>query len=233
MVHGAWHNNQCWNKVSSLLRAKGHIVFTPDLPGHGVDLTPFQAISLETYVNSLLNLIAKQTESIILLGHSMAGVVVSQIAEYIPEKIRRLVYVAGFVPANQGSLLQESSQFSNLGIGSEMVIDEDKNEISLKLSSRIKELFYNACDEQVVGQALIHLQKQPFRPFLDKVTLSSEKFGEVSKLYIECLRDEAIKLVDQRRMYQKLNCQVAVLDTDHSPFLSTPLELSEILMDIN
>lgn len=168
-----------------------------------------------------------------MLGHSMAGVVISQIAEYIPEKIECLVYLAGFVPDNQGSLIQESSQFISPGVGSEMVIDKDKNEVSLKLSNRIKELFYNTCDEQVVGEALIHLQKQPFRPFHDKVTLSGEKFGRVSKLYIECLKDEAIQLTDQRRMYQKLNCQVASLDTDHSPFLSAPLELSKILIGIH
>lgn len=234
LLHGAWHGAWCWKKLIPLLNRGRNRVLAPDLPGHGDDPTPIQNIHLKTYVDFVVQLIEAETKPVVLLGHSMSGVVISEVAEIIPQKIQQLVYLSGFVPSNGGSLIsliQEELKSNRPSIGNEVSINEKQNEISLKMSKLIQTYFYQNCEEQDVAYALMHLQKQPFRPFLDKVNISAPFFGEVPKLYIECLQDKTIYLEDQRRMRAKLNCQVVSIDSDHSPFFSKPFELARILLE--
>ncbi len=231
LLHGAWHANWCWNRVTPLLEKQGHTVISPNLPGHGDDKIPFTDITLNSYVDSIIRIIESKKVPVVLVGHSMSGVVISQVAEKVPEKISHLVYVSAFIPDFEGSLIQEASQNKQSSMGKEMVISEKENEIALKLSPLIKSYFYNTCEEQDALWALSNLQKQPLRPFMDTVKLSSDRFGKIPKLYIECLRDQAIPIEEQRRMHGKLFCKVVSLDTDHSPFLSEPFKLAEMVSD--
>lgn len=169
-----------------------------------------------------------------LVGHSMAGVIISQIGENIPDRIDQLIYVAAFIPNNNESLIQEAKKAKTPGISTEMIVCEEKNEIDLKRTSRLKELFFNRCSEDDVTQSLNLLQKEPFRPFTESINLSKERFGRVKKIYIECLDDEALKPEDQKRMYTNSGCEViSIANADHSPFLSTPLELAGAILGKN
>ena len=51
LVHGAWHGAWCWHKVTPLLESRGHTVHTLDLPALGVDRTPVQSITLQSYAD--------------------------------------------------------------------------------------------------------------------------------------------------------------------------------------
>lgn len=229
LVHGAWHANWCWRRVTPLLEKQGHKVITPNLPGHGEDKTPFKDISLQSYVKRITEIIHTQNQPVMLVGHSMAGVVISQVAEEIPEGINKLIYVCGFVPDYNGSLVHEEGKTKTPSVTNQIEIHEQNCEISLKQSPRLKELFYGQCSNEEAIWAVAQLQKQPLRPFIETVDLSDEKFGSVDKMYIECLRDEAITIEDQRRMNNKIKCEVKILDTDHAPFLSKSNELVKIL----
>ena len=98
LIHGSWHGAWCYEKVIPLFEANNHRVFAPDLPGHGKDKTPLKAVTFDSYVNCIKAILEKITERVILVGHSMAGMVISQVAEYLPAKIHKLVYLAGFLP---------------------------------------------------------------------------------------------------------------------------------------
>jgi pimeloyl-ACP methyl ester carboxylesterase len=226
LIHGAWHANWCWEKVVPLIEKKGHRVLAPNLPGHG-KASIIKNITLKTYVDKIISLIEREEKQVILVGHSMAGVVITQVASNIPEQINTLIYISGFVPKHRGALVHEESK--NSSVSKEIFIDPENNEISLKLSDKIKHIFYNNCTEKDYRWALSNLQKQALRPFIDTINISEERFGKVSKIYIECLKDEAIKIEDQRRMHAKLTCDIVSLETDHSPFISSPVELVEAL----
>jgi pimeloyl-ACP methyl ester carboxylesterase len=106
LIHGAWHGGWCWDKVVPLLEKEGHKVEAPDLPGHGNDKTPIPEISLQAYADRVCEVLDAQSEPVILVGHSMGGGVISQAAEYRPEKVKTLVYLAAFLLRNGESLLQ-------------------------------------------------------------------------------------------------------------------------------
>jgi pimeloyl-ACP methyl ester carboxylesterase len=95
LIHGVWHGGWCWNKVAALLKKNGHKVEAPDLPGYGRDKTPISAVSLKVYTDRVCQILDEQTEPVVLVGHSLGGVVITQAAEYRPEKVETLVFLSG------------------------------------------------------------------------------------------------------------------------------------------
>ena len=105
LIHGAWHGGWCWDRVRSRLEQAGHTVATPDLPGHGDDKTPTAAVSLDAYAARVCDVLDAQAEPVVLVGHSMGGVVVTAAAERRPEAVRALVYLCAFLPGDGVSLM--------------------------------------------------------------------------------------------------------------------------------
>jgi pimeloyl-ACP methyl ester carboxylesterase len=230
LLHGAWHASWCWKYLVNELKDKGHDVIAPDLPGHGQNMQSFLEINLDTYLSYLSEIIMSCDRQIILVGHSMAGIIISQLAENMPEKIAQLIYVAAFIPENKTSLMHEAEKSRSQNIASEMLINTDRNEIELKKSNDLIDLFYNRCQREDAEFALQHLQKEPFQPFLDRINISVEKFGSVKARYIECSEDKVLLLKDQRRMQRRISGDVISLNCDHSPFFSDPAGLCQAIL---
>lgn len=102
LVHGAWHGSWCWSRVRRMLQAAGHEVFTPTLTGVGERahlLSPH--VNLHTHVADITNLIEyEELRDVVLCGHSYAGCVVSGVVARQPERVRALVYLDAFMPAD-------------------------------------------------------------------------------------------------------------------------------------
>lgn len=100
LVHGAWHDSRAWDRVVPLIEAAGHRVFAPDLTGHGSKADRLGPdVGLDTHVGDVVDLIrAGGLTDVVLVGHSYAGMVITGVANEIPEHIARLVYVDGMVP---------------------------------------------------------------------------------------------------------------------------------------
>lgn len=99
-VHGAWSGGWDYAKVDSILRTKGDIVYRPTLTGLGDRVHLSNAkINLTTYITDIVNVIRfENLNNIILVGHSYGGMVISGVAEQVPEKIHQLIYLDAMVP---------------------------------------------------------------------------------------------------------------------------------------
>jgi pimeloyl-ACP methyl ester carboxylesterase len=108
LVHGAWNGSFGWRKVRPLLQQAGHQVFSPTLTGLGERAhlaTP--EVNLTTHIQDVTNAIwYEDLTDIILVGHSYGGMVVSGVADQMPERIQHLVYLDAFLPA-EGQSLQD------------------------------------------------------------------------------------------------------------------------------
>jgi pimeloyl-ACP methyl ester carboxylesterase len=107
IVHGAWGGSWAFRKVEALLRDKGFNVYRPQLTGLGERVHLAKPdVGLSTHVDDVVNTILfEDLHDIILMGHSYGGMVITGVADRVPDRIRRLVYVDAFVP-NDGESVQ-------------------------------------------------------------------------------------------------------------------------------
>jgi pimeloyl-ACP methyl ester carboxylesterase len=106
LVHGAWGGSLLWRPIAQALRKAGHEVYTPTLTGLGERKHLVnRGIDLGTHIADVLGVIDYEDLSeIVLVGHSYGGMVVTGVADRIPDKIASLVYLDAFVPENGQSL---------------------------------------------------------------------------------------------------------------------------------
>src|SRR5688500_7726001 len=109
LVPGFWLGGWAWAEVTKILREKGHGVFPVTLTGLGERAHLGSAeTNLETHVADVVNLIKyNRLEDIYLAGHSYAGMVITQVADQIPEKIAKLIYV-DCAPVADGAALVDA-----------------------------------------------------------------------------------------------------------------------------
>jgi pimeloyl-ACP methyl ester carboxylesterase len=232
LIHGAWHGGWCWDKVVLLLEQEGHTVVAPNLPGHGNDKTPISEISLQSYANSVCKVIDAKSEPVILVGHSMGGVVISQAAEYRPEKIKKLVFLAAFLLQNGEFLLQQAEPDTDSLVLPNLIMAEDQSYLTWK-ENAFKEALYGDCSEEDVTRAKSLLVPQASAPLATPVNTTPDNFGRVPRVYITCNRDRAISPSFQEKMYNNLPCEKLIkMDTSHSPFFSAPEELASHLLSL-
>lgn len=231
LIHGAWHGAWCWYKLVPLLEKQGHKVIAPDLPGHGDDQTAIPDISLSAYTDLVCQILDAQSEPVILLGHSMAGIVITQVAEYRPEKIKCLVYLSAYLPRHKESLHLIAENAAN-SLPEYMILSDDGSYSTVR-KSVIKQAFYEDCSAEDIALAMSQLVPQATTPLISPVRISAEKFGLVRRIYISCLRDRTISLALQQKMLAASPCEkVLSVDSSHSPFFSAPEQLAGHLLSL-
>jgi len=271
LVHGAWHGAWCWERVAALLVRAGHTVMARDLPGHGLnarlpaaylarstaaafagEASPVAAITLDDYVNSVLasvdDLLAAGHTRVIVVGHSMAGIVLNRVGESAPRKLAGLVYLAANMPragAAIGPYFGEPENASAL-VNPLLVGDPfatgafriDPVNPAPAYQAALKAAFYNDASDADAAANLL-TPDIPVGPMLAAIPLTSANWGSLPRHYIRTTRDNALPLPLQQRFIDEADAfvpanrtRVHTLDTSHSPFLSQPQALAELLSSV-
>ena len=102
LVHGAWGGGWDWKQVDQLLTTDGNKVYRATLTGQGERSHLANTnIDLDTHIQDIVNVILwENLHDVVLVGHSYGGMVITGVADRVPDRIRRLVYVDAFVPTN-------------------------------------------------------------------------------------------------------------------------------------
>lgn len=100
LVHGAWLGAWAWKRVLAPLRAAGHRVFPVTLSGVGERAhQPHEGIRLQTHIDDVKAVITcEELTDVLLVGHSYSGMVITGVADQLPTRIARLVYLDAVVP---------------------------------------------------------------------------------------------------------------------------------------
>lgn len=232
LVHGAWHGAWCWFKTTPLLEKLGHKVITLDLPAHGIDKSPTASVTLKAYTDRVVEVLDSCPEPVILVGHSMGGIVITEAAQSRPDKVSKLVYLTAFLLQDGETLLDVATKDPLALVMPNLVMSSDGSSATLK-DDVLNEAFYGDCSPSDITLARSLLVPQTGAPFGTPVHTTAEAWGSVERFYIECLQDRAISIDSQRGMVQKNGVkQVHSMNTSHSPFLSAPQELVELLVDL-
>ncbi len=187
---------------------------------------------MKTTVEKICNLIDNIEGKVILVGHSKNGIMISQAAEYRPDKIEKLIYLAAYLIPD-GKTQKEYSVQGTGGILKPYVsIFEDLNAHTLQ-PEIYKEGLYADCDDTITELAKLLLSHEPVESAITPLQLTKENYGIVPRVYIECTEDKAVTPFIQRKMYTEMPCEkVYSMATSHSPFFGKPKELVDILCEI-
>lgn len=236
LVHGSWHGGWCWEGVAGLLEGRGHRVFRPDLPGHGADRTPPGEVTLESCAGRVANVLAGCAEPAFVVGHSFGGVVVSQAAELLPEAFAGSVYVCAFLLRHGQSVWRHGTAppAAGDGTGSSVLTPENllvnEQAILVDIRAAAKPDFYTGCPPEEIERGLDRWRPEPLAPLITPLALSEARFGRVPRTYVHCRDDRVIPIRWQERMCRLSPCATELtMDAGHSPFLSHPDELAELL----
>jgi len=232
LVHGAWHGAWCWYRVVPLLERRGHRVVTPELPAHGLDATPAAAVSLADYAGHVAEALRAAPEPVVLVGHSLGGMVISAAAELVPERVRCLAYVAAFLPGDGDSLVRLADGDTENQLTPHCTADPAAGLLHLAPAG-LRPAFYADCADEDVALAARLARPEPLRPLAEPVHLTPGRWGAIPRAYVECAADRALPPARQRLMQAARPCQrVLRLASGHSPFFSQPGALVEYVASL-
>lgn len=228
LVHGAWVGKYAWDKVKPLLEKDGNKVIVFDLPAHGDDQTPLGEATMDNYVKMVSAYINKEPGKVVLVGHSLAGMVITQVAESIPNKIDKLVYLSAFLPQNGQFVLGIPDP--NSLFGPNLVMSADKSSATIKPEA-IVPIFASDCSADIKKMVVEKHRTEPLQPFTAKAAVTDANFGRVPKYYIETLKDVGVSTSLQKKMVADNGHVVKVftIDSGHTSFFAKPKELAGIL----
>ena len=110
LIHGGGHGGWCWRWCANALRAEGHEVYAPTLTGFG-DRSHLAAGGFDTFVTDIANVVEfEDLHDVVLVGHSMGGVVMPRVAEAMPQRVARAVWLTAAVCRDGESLLDTIPQ---------------------------------------------------------------------------------------------------------------------------
>lgn len=232
LVHGAWGNRTVWERVELVLRRLGNRTYALNMPGHGGDPGNVAEHDGQSYAAALAEQIRRIPGKVILVGHSMGGSIITNIAERIPGKIEKLVYCAAFLllPGQSGNGLdgngiQPVNWLEYSTDGKTVLLSEYRRQNPApNLAGK---------EENDVGELYDTDARESIASLQGKVCPTQENWGSLRRFYVYCSQDQAITPDLQRIMLKNLPCEaVYEIAADHGPQLSKPVELSAVLNEI-
>jgi pimeloyl-ACP methyl ester carboxylesterase len=219
-VHGAWAGGWQMKKVAPILEAQGWKVYRPSLPGLGEHhhlATP--DIGLTNHIDDLVNLILfEDLHDIILLGHSYGGMVITGVADRIPERIGRLVYLDAFVPQDGESL---------------MSIRPSRNDLDLE--GMTKEGFiipFWVKPDRPFPKDVPH----PLKTFTETLSLKNPAAAKVPATYILTVdpgaKPEDDMFFPSAERAKARGWPVIIMEADHVPNWRKPEETAQLLLGL-
>jgi pimeloyl-ACP methyl ester carboxylesterase len=231
LVHGSFQGAYAWQFIKPALEAEGQKVVVVELQGHGNDTTPTYETSLNAYRDKVIAAINGVQGKVVLVGHSMGGMVISAVAEQIPERIEKLIYIAGFVPKNGQTLLELAQMDPQSLLGPALVPSADMLTLSLAPAD-VPPIFCQDGSPSIKQLLIDKNRPEPAIPYTNPVSVSTARFGSVDKYYVRTTMDHAIGINLQDQMLTGAGItKTFSLNSGHCPFLSQPDAVTDILLN--
>lgn len=219
IVHGAWGGSWAFKKVDSLLTEKGAVVYRPSLTGQGerVHLATTD-VGLTTHIKDVVNMILyEDLHDVILVGHSYGGMVVTGVADSLPGRIKKLIYLDAIVPENGESVIG----------------------IQGSRADPIKKMVVNGFIVPpwvTAGKLPPKDVPHPYKTFTDSIVLTNKERLKIPTTYILTVekgkepKDD--DFASQAERAKKKGWPILILEADHNAQWSAPEALADMLKKI-
>ncbi|MCL2898242.1 alpha/beta fold hydrolase [Brenneria tiliae] len=226
LVHGAWHGGWCWECVAALLRDEGYQVFTPTLSGLAERRGELsRAIGLSTHIADIVDLVRDaDLRDVTLVGHSYGGFPATAAASRLGGRVRRLILLDAFLPADGEMLLDHAP----------MLIERYAEARDGDPDWHIPPLPSAAFGVGDADQAWVdaRLTPQPVGSYFERIRCA-HPMGIAHKSYIRCTRAPG-ELLERSlaRVRQTADWHYAELDASHDAMITHPQALARLLAEL-
>lgn len=231
LVHGAWHTGELFEDVAAPIRAAGHDVHTPTLAGNRPGDSKTTGLA-EAIGSIVVYLTENALTDVILVGHSYGGMIITGVADAVPERLRRLVFWNAFVP-NDGESLNDMVPAHYVALFDAISAGSPDNSVVLPYPIW-REAFINDADEALARSAYDRLNPHPYATFTDKIVLATNPAEmQLPKSYINCWDDAALpqSLGWHPRLSEKLGLfRLVQSPGSHELCFSDPVLLAEKIL---
>ncbi|MBD8497339.1 alpha/beta fold hydrolase [Paenibacillus arenosi] len=188
LIHGAWATASFWNNTAAVLREAGHTVHAPEYAGHGNNIDPH--VTHEQIVSSVVDYITQENiQDFVLVGHSFGGTVIAKVAEFVSDRVKRLVFFDAFVPKDGESLLDQMPAPVQQAFHG-LIQASGNNTITLPFPL-FRDTFVNRANLQLAKQIYEASPAEPAGPLLHKLDLKKFYSLQIPKSYLFLTEDVA------------------------------------------
>jgi len=229
LVHGAWHDAWCWERVVPLLQRAGHRVIAPDMPSDD------GSADFDAYADHMCSALHGCDDDVVVVAHSLAGTTGALVAARRP--VRHLVYLCAAVPECGKSLVDQWQSEPDMvnpefGDGWLQGLTDPDNQMrtawaDLAFAGRV---FYADCDEATVAEAVSHLRLQSGYPWTRPCSLTEHPAIRCTS--VVCTEDLVVNPGWSSRTADRIGAEVVELPGGHSPFLSRPSAVADVLLRV-
>jgi pimeloyl-ACP methyl ester carboxylesterase len=231
LVHGGAHGGWCYQRVARILRSSGNDVYTPTLTGLGERahlLAP--GIDLDTHITDIAAVLRyEDLRDIILVGHSYGGMVITGVADRVPERVGRLVYLDAATPADGQSLVDVAGPMmlaarrqGRVVDGVELVLFPDADAVR----------YYGVTDPDDHAWMVERLTPHPWKCFEQALVLTDEAaLSNIPQFHIVCTSTLATRdpvLMSNARASGRL----WEIDTGHDLMITEPEAVADALLQV-
>lgn len=225
LAHGAWHGGWVWQRVAPLLREAGHQVYAPTLTGvsdRAHVLSP--AVGLSTHIEDVKALLfAEDLRDVVVVGHSYAGQVITGVADRVPERVGRRIYLDAFV-GDDGEAAIDLLPETVAGHYRESVVGQGFGWLIPVRSLQV----LGVTEQSDLEWLSPRLTPHPWRAYSEPLTLSGVA-DSVPAAYIECT-DWMRVFQPQAQRAADRGWPVYDLATGHEAMVTAPQALAELLV---
>ena len=221
LVHGAWHGAWVWSDLITRLDEVGIPAQAIDLPGHG--MSPLPPSDVNGDAEALAYVAQRVGPDAIWVGHSYGGAVISAASALAP--VAHLVYVAAFALESGESVngFLRAAPRHHVALADAMQPGDTASTLSPDAAG---DLLFRGLNPSVTVSHVARLGPQPHATMTTSIDASG--LGVVPSTYILCERDRCVHPEHQRIMAARCD-DTNILDEEHSPFLSAPDAIVDIL----
>jgi pimeloyl-ACP methyl ester carboxylesterase len=214
LIHGAWADGSCWNKVILLLEAKGYTVTAAQIP-----LT-----SLQDDIEVTRRLLSDRTEPTVLVGHSYGGAVITGAATTTPQ-VKALVYITAF-GLDEGESLESLASQGPPPPGSAAVQPDSHGFLWIN-----REKFHKsfAADVAAEGASVMAAVQKPLALAAFSGKEGTAAWKTIPSWYLVCTDDQMIPPPAQEFLAKRMKATVRSVASSHSPFKSQPQAVADII----
>ncbi len=234
LVHGAWHEGSGWNEVIDELEALGHQATAPTIAGNGKDADRRDYTMAEA-VDAVIDQIRHSgLTDFVLVGHSYGGCIIQQVAQAIPDDVRRMVFYNAFVLFHGQSITDEEPPlYVELLDSLAAESDDDTAQLPFPIW---REAFTNSVDLETSQRLYERTSPQPMKPFREKLDLQRFYELEIPRSYLNCLDDIALPPGPEWGWHPKFSQRLGLyrlvqMPGDHEALFTNPVGLAAKLVE--